>query len=104
SKTDDTNIQIIQQYQKSEKVKNESDEKALGQAPASSAAPPEEKVDLSTTARDIQKLKNEISRLPDVRNEKVQDLKKQLDQGTYKVDGGKIAEKMVGESLLDIFA
>ncbi len=98
SKTEEANIQLIQQYQRTDKVKGEADPKALGNAS------PEEKVNLSATARDIQKLKNAVDQLPDVRTEKVQDLQKQIEQGTYKVDSDKIAEKMAGESLLDILA
>jgi negative regulator of flagellin synthesis FlgM len=97
SKTDDTNIQLIQQYQRTDKVSGTGAEtKALG-----NSSSPEEKVNLSATARDIQKLKNLINQLPDVRSEKVENLKKQVDQGTYKVDSEKVAGKMVGESLLD---
>jgi negative regulator of flagellin synthesis FlgM len=97
SKTDDTNIQLIQQYQRTDKVNGTGAEtKALG-----NSSSPEEKVNLSATARDIQKLKNLINQLPDVRSEKVENLKKQVEQGTYKVDSEKVAGKMVGESLLD---
>ena len=98
SKTDDTNIQLIQQYQRTERVKGGAESKALGNAT------PEEKVNLSAAARDIQKIKKIIEGLPDVRTEKVQALQKQVEQGTYKVDSDKIAEKMVGESLLDNLA
>ena len=98
TKTDDTNVYLVQQYQRTDKGKNEVDLKALGNAS------PEEKVNLSATARDIQQLKSAINQLPDIRTEKVQELQKQIEQGTYKVDSGKVAEKMVGESLLDILA
>ncbi len=98
TKTDEANIQLIQQYQKSDRVKGEADQKVLGNAP------PEEKVNLSSAARDIQSLQNAISQLPEVRTEKVQDLQKQIDEKTYKVDSDKVAQKMAGESLLDIFA
>jgi negative regulator of flagellin synthesis FlgM len=61
-------------------------------------------VNLSTTAKDVQALQNAISNLPDVREDKVQALRDQIEKGTYKVDAEKVAEKMVGESLLDIIA
>ena len=99
SKVDDATLQMIQQYQKTDKVEDRSPEKA-----ASANLVPEEKVNLSTTAKDVQSLSNAISNLPDVRDEKVQALKDQIEKGTYKVDAEKTAEKMVGESLLDIFA
>jgi negative regulator of flagellin synthesis FlgM len=65
---------------------------------------PEERVGLSTKAIDIQQVKETFDKLPNVRKEKVEDLKNQLEQGIYHVSGDKIAEKMVGESLLDIIA
>jgi len=102
SKVDDASLQMIQQYQKAdkaEKVEDRASEKA-----AATNLVPEEKVNLSTTAKDVQNLSNAISKLPDVREERVQALKDQIEKGTYKVDAEKTAEKMVGESLLDIFA
>ncbi len=99
SKVDDASLQMIQQYQKADKVEDRASEKA-----AAANLVPEEKVNLSTTAKDVQNLSNAISKLPDVREEKVQALKDQIEKGTYKVDAEKTAEKMVGESLLDIFA
>jgi negative regulator of flagellin synthesis FlgM len=98
SKVDDAAIQSVQQYQKTEKVQEESSPKVGG------SAAPEEKVNLSTKAKDIQQLRNAVSDLPDVREDKVSELKDQVDTGTYDVNGQKIAEKMVSESLLDIFA
>ena len=98
SKVDDAALQSIQQYQKSEKVQNESNQKVGG------SAAPEEKVNLSTKARDIQQLRDAINQLPDVREDKVRELKDQVEKGTYDVNGQKVADKMVAESLLDIFA
>ncbi|HNS54676.1 MAG TPA: flagellar biosynthesis anti-sigma factor FlgM, partial [Syntrophales bacterium] len=65
---------------------------------------PEEKVNLSTTAKDVQNLKNAVSSLPDVREDMVRNLREQIEKGTYKVDAEKVAEKMVGESLLDVLS
>ena len=67
-------------------------------------AAPEEKGNLSTEARDIQQLRDAVNQFPDIREDKVCRLKDQVDKGTYSVNGQKIAEKMVSESLLDIFA
>jgi len=61
-------------------------------------------VNLSTKAKDIQQLRDAINRLPDIREDKVRELKEQVERGMYDVNGQKIAEKMVAESLLDIFA
>lgn len=98
SKVDDAALQSIQQYQKNEKVQGESNQKIGG------SAAPEEKVNLSTKARDSQQLREAINQLPDVREDKVRELKDQVEKGAYDVNGQKVAEKMVAESLLDIFA
>ena len=65
---------------------------------------PEKKMNLTTTAIDIKQLRDAINRLPDIREDKVRELKDKIERGIYDIDGQKIAEKMVGESLLDIFA
>ncbi|HQL00892.1 MAG TPA: flagellar biosynthesis anti-sigma factor FlgM [Smithellaceae bacterium] len=95
----DVNAQMIQQYQRSESVAQ-----PAGNSPGQATVKPEEKVDLSTRAREIQQAKVEIARLPDVREEKVQEIKSQVDNGTYNVSGEQIANKMVGESIIDLFA
>jgi len=100
SKVDDATLQMIQQYQKTDKVEDRASEKAA----AANNLVPEEKVNLSTTAKDVQNLKNAISKLPDVREEKVQALKDQIEKGTYRVDADKVADKMVGESLIDLLS
>jgi negative regulator of flagellin synthesis FlgM len=102
SKVDDASLQMIQQYQKADKA-DKVEDRASEKAAAANLVP-EEKVNLSTTAKDVQNLSSAISKLPDVREEKVQALKDQIEKGTYKVDAEKTAEKMVGESLLDFFA
>jgi negative regulator of flagellin synthesis FlgM len=91
--------QMIQQYQKSENVKNDADTPVK-----ENAASLQEKVNLSATAKDIQQAQNVIAGLPEIRDEKVQELKSRVEQGNYDVSGEKIADKIVGESLLDIFA
>jgi negative regulator of flagellin synthesis FlgM len=95
----DVNAQMIQQYQRSENVASAVDKQA-----GTAAGKPEEKVDLSTMAKEIQQAKVEVSKLPDVREEKVQEIKSQVDKGTYNVSGEQIANKMVGESIVDLFA
>jgi negative regulator of flagellin synthesis FlgM len=58
----------------------------------------------STKAIDIKQLRDAINRLPDIREDKVRELKDKVERGIYDVDGQKIAEKMMVDSLLDIFA
>ena len=61
----------------------------------------EDKVVLSPKAKEVQEATELIKELPDIREEKVAKLKEQVDQGTYKIDGEKIAFKMLKESILD---
>ena len=93
----ETSSQMIQQYQKGEKISQPVDSQA-------GAAVAKEKVDISAQARDIQQAKKVIAGTPDVREERVRELKARIEQGTYKINTEKIAEKMVKESLIDIFA
>ena len=93
----DTSTQMIQQYQRNDTL-NQTVDKQKTVPPA-----PEEKVEISKRAKDIQQVKNAIAGLPDVREEKVQELKSQIEKGTYAMNSAKVAEKMVGDSLLDIF-
>jgi negative regulator of flagellin synthesis FlgM len=51
-------------------------------------------VQLSTRKDEIEKLKSAVSSISDVRAEKVAALKQQVSEGTYRVDGIKIAEKI----------
>ncbi len=62
----------------------------------------EEKVSLSSGARDFQQAQQALEALPDVREDKVRELKDQIEGQRYTVNGDKVAEKMVRESLLDI--
>jgi negative regulator of flagellin synthesis FlgM len=98
SKIKDTATSSIQQYQKNEITKNEAD-KQIG---ASHAAI--EKVNLSTRAKDIQQIRQILDQTPDIREDKVLELKRQIDSESYRINAEKIAEKMVGESFIDLFA
>jgi negative regulator of flagellin synthesis FlgM len=95
----DANAQMIQQYQSGNNSAVSSDKQAINVS-----VKPEETVDLSTKAKDIQQAKNALNSLPDIREEKVQEIKTQVDKGTYNVDAGKVADKMVKDSIIDIFA
>jgi len=90
--------EIIQQYQTNGQTNSEPDKQAGVNALQ------EEKVSLSTKGRDIQQARKALDNLPDLRTEKVEDLRNRIEQGTYHVNGEDIAEKMIGESLIDIIA
>lgn len=56
---------------------------------------------LSPEAKQIQKAKELIDSLPDIREEKVAEIRARIESGEYQIDGEKIASKMVEESLLN---
>jgi flagellar biosynthesis anti-sigma factor FlgM len=60
----------------------------------------EDKVVLSPKAREVREAKKVLSMLPDIREEEVARIKKEIKEGTYKIEGKKLAAKMIRESLL----
>ncbi len=63
---------------------------------ASSAKPAAtDRVELSTSSADIQKMKEILQETPNVRMEKVQALKEQIERGEYQVDPHRVADKML---------
>jgi negative regulator of flagellin synthesis FlgM len=55
----------------------------------------QDRVELSTRKTEIAELKKAVETMPDVRSEKVAALRQQISEGTYKVEGAKVAEKML---------
>ena len=95
----DPSAQMIQSYQRGDNLNQQAVEKQAGTVAAAT-----ERVDLSSSAKDIQVAKAIVSGLPDVRDDRVQELKTRIEQGSYTVDISKLANKMVSESLIDILA
>ena len=56
-----------------------------------------DKVQLSDRAREIQQAASALKAMPDVREEKVQQVKMDIDKGTYQVSGPKAAQGMLRE-------
>ena len=54
-----------------------------------------DRVELSINSGDIEQLKQTMQGMSDVRSERVASLKKSIGDGTYAVDGRKVAEKML---------
>ena len=61
----------------------------------------EDKVALSSEAKQIQAAKRIVDSLPDIREEKVAEIRERIENGTYRVDSEKIAFRMIKESILD---
>ena len=61
----------------------------------------EDKVVLSPRAKEITEAKKLLTSANDIRKEKVALIKEKLENGTYQINGEKIAVRMIKESLLD---
>lgn len=58
-------------------------------------------VDISSRAREMNRAKGLLDGVPDMRTEKVVRLKTDIESGTYHVDAGKVAEKMIERAVRD---
>ena len=59
---------------------------------------------LSDRAQGLQFAKEQVLKSPEVRAERITELKKQIQNGTYQVSSSDIAQKMIGRSLVDEIA
>ncbi len=58
-------------------------------------------VEVSSTAQEVQQIKKMVNQLPDVREDRVQALKAQIENGTYHVSGEDIADLIIRRTLAD---
>jgi negative regulator of flagellin synthesis FlgM len=63
-----------------------------------------ERVELSQRAKDIQKIKKIVEETPEIREDKVTDLKQKIEQGIYNVKGEKVAQKLLEDLILDFLS
>lgn len=68
---------------------------------SSKVLPSGDSVELSTEAKIMQEAIKVLGTLPDVREEKVEQIKQQIADGTYEIDSKKISEKMITESVVN---
>ena len=61
-------------------------------------------VALSDAAKDIQEAQKQLEAIPEVREDKVAQLKEQIENGTYEIDEEKLADKILKDSLLNDLA
>ncbi|MDH4321478.1 MAG: flagellar biosynthesis anti-sigma factor FlgM [Desulfobulbaceae bacterium] len=60
-----------------------------------------DRVELSTGSREILRMQEILQETPEVRKEKVAQLKRQIEEGSYQVDSHKVADKMMWSLLSD---
>lgn len=66
-----------------------------------SAAQGADSAALSIQAQELRKFTSQVKNLPDIREDKLQTLKQQLDQGSYQVEPADLAEVMFRMAELD---
>ncbi len=59
-----------------------------------------DRVELSQTAMEMQRARKLADAVPDICEEKVAEIKTQIENGSYKINSEKIASKMIKESIL----
>lgn len=69
--------------------------------PDAGAAVGADRVDLSASSLDMQKIKDILAETPAVRTEKVQSLKEQIERGEYEVDPHEVADRMLWSLISD---
>jgi negative regulator of flagellin synthesis FlgM len=60
-----------------------------------------DRLELSVRSREMTHLEDLIQSTPDIREAKVDQVRKEIENGTYNVKAEKIAEKIIGGNLLD---
>jgi negative regulator of flagellin synthesis FlgM len=64
-------------------------------AAAASATPAADQLTLTNSARSLQKIEETIANTPVVNTQKVTSVRQQLSSGTYQIDSGRVANKLL---------
>ena len=92
---DSVNIEAyVNQVQDKDKVETTSDQPEKQQVKADT-------VELSDMGKRVQEANKQLENIPDIREDKVAQLREQVENGTYEVDAEKVADKMLRDSLLN---
>jgi negative regulator of flagellin synthesis FlgM len=84
---------------KTERSNEASQSAPVKKAQESAAGSQAAKADISSRAREFSKAKEVAAAAPDVREEKVAELKRKIQSGNYSVDAQAVADRMVNEHL-----
>lgn len=60
-----------------------------------------DQLNLSSEAKDFQIAMKALSSTPDIRKDKIEKIKKDIETGNYQIDSEKIVEKIIGNIKLD---
>lgn len=76
-------------YNKQAKVEKTKEAKKAGKS---------DQLNISSSAREFQVAMEEVKKQTEIREQKVAEIKRQIESGTYKVDAKKIADKMMQDA------
>ena len=62
-----------------------------------------DEVSISEKGKDVSEMTRTLKEMPDVRADKVADLKERIANGTYNISGKDIASKIINPALEDVF-
>ena len=89
--------QYIEQAQKSKQP----EKNQVSQSPGTTSQQTD-RVDLSDQSKEMKKIYTVQQMAPDIRTEKVNEVKKLIEQDRYQVDSKAVAEKMIRESIFEL--
>lgn len=90
-------LSLIQQYRKQDKVYQANKESGANLKPAV----PADEAKISKDAKAFQMAKDLIRDLPEVREDRLANVQRLVNKGTYEISDDEIAEKMIGRTLVD---
>ncbi len=90
-------IQYIEQTQKSKPP----EKNQVPQSPETTSQQTD-KVDLSDQSKEMKKIYNVQQMAPDIRTDRVNEVKKLIEENRYQVDSKAVADKMIKESIFDL--
>jgi negative regulator of flagellin synthesis FlgM len=93
-----SNFENVKDVQKKDDVKKQQVSKQINKS-----EPKGDAISISSEAYDTAKKLDQLKEMPDVREEKVSALKKEVDSGTYNVAGKEVAEKIVNSAINGTF-
>jgi|GEM_PF-1388332 negative regulator of flagellin synthesis FlgM len=85
---------FLQRIQRTGEVPNK------GQLQVESTSPKGERVEISPQAREIQRLKAALEEIPDVRQKRVDEIRKLIQEGRYRVDLDAVSDRLLQALLL----
>ena len=83
-------------FQKPEKTKDKAEKGTSGEHVSK-----DDQISLSGAAQDIGRLQAEVSKLPDIRSDRVEEVKNAINSGTYDVKGDAVAGKLIQNAIID---